>query len=169
MSDLRENYPELIRENLNQVLGICRGILQNETQAEDAAQDIFVKAYQQLKGFHGRSEFSTWLYRIAVNHCLDLRRKSSRKPTESLENLTQQPGTPGPEEALEKKDLAERLLAGLSEAERAALVLRESQGLSYEEIALVLKISTDAVKSRLKRARENIEQKARHFSRLDNV
>lgn len=151
------------------MLGICLGLLRNPTEAEDAAQDIFVKAYQQLPSFKGEAQFSTWIYRIAVNHCLDLQRKRARQATEPIDQVPDPVGDPSPQQSLEQKDLAKRLLAGLSEAERAALVLRESQGLSYEEIAVVLKISVDAVKSRLKRARESIGEKARHFSRLENV
>ena len=171
----REQYAELVRRHQAHVLSLCRGLLLNPTLAEDAAQDIFVKVFKILEQFKNRSLFSTWLFRIATNHCLDVKRNLRRLPTESLENLSPlnkisvQNTSPGIEKRFEMRDFAAYLLKDLSEAEHATLVLKEGEGLSYEEISGVLDISIDAVKSRLKRAREKIEEKARHFLRVQNV
>ncbi len=164
----------MVRRHQAHVLGICRGLLIDPTLAEDAAQDIFVKVFQLLHKFENRSLFSTWLFRIATNHCLDVKRKIKNQKTESLEGMPDrekisEPNAFQTEKKLEMRDFAAYLLKNLSEAEHATLVLRESEGLSYEEIAEVLNISMDAVKSRLKHARDKIEEKARHFSKLENV
>ncbi len=160
------------------MLGLCTSLLSDATQAEDAAQEIFIKAYQALSSFQGNSKFSTWLYRIASNHCKDLLRKRSRQKTESLDALIEKSGdevqnlwepSVDPRNASGASDLVEKLLSSLSPDERLILTLREVQGLSYQEIAETLKCSLDAVKSRLRRARETIEEKTRHFSMSRDV
>lgn len=133
--------------------------------AEDAAQEAFIKAYHSLDRFKGDSSFSTWLYRIAANHCKDLLRKRARQKTEPLEAVVQEMGE-RLEEGRENADLIERMLAAIPEDYRAVLILRETEGMSYQEIAQTLNISVDAVKARLKRARAEI---ARHFSASKNV
>ncbi len=91
----------------------------NPTAAEDAAQDIFVKAFQLLSKFEGRSSFSTWLYRVATNHCLDLKRAVVRQRSDSLDALLEQNSEkisnhsplPDMEKLVEMKDLADCLIA----------------------------------------------------------
>src|SRR5205807_500881 len=119
------------------------------------------------------ASFSTWLYRIATNHCRDVLRKRARQRTESLDALIestgevpqdalQSPSDPGIQAAM--AELIERALARLSPDERLILILREAQGLRYDEIAGVLQCSLDAVKARLRRARAALEERWRHFS-----
>jgi RNA polymerase sigma-70 factor (ECF subfamily) len=172
------DYAPLVRAHQAKILGLCASLLSDATQAEDAAQEIFLKAYRSLSTFKGGSKFSTWLYRIASNHCMDLLRKRSREKSESLDALLErtdegkrksfEPFT-DPREASNASDLVERLLGTLSGAERLILTLREAQGLNYEEIAQTLNCSLDAVKSRLRRARQALEEKKRHFSAQDFV
>ena len=160
------------------MLRLCVSLLGNETEAEDAAQEIFFKAYRSLASFRKESAFSTWLYRIATNHCRDLLRKRSRHKTESIEKMLEEAGdaaerilTPSPNSrsATENADLIEQILSRISPDERLILTLREVQGLSYQEMAEVLRCSLDAVKARLRRARETLEEQARHFSEGWNV
>ena len=152
-------------------MGLCLSLISNSTQAEDAAQEIFIKAYQSLSRFRGDSSFSTWLYRIAANHCRDLLRKKTREHSESWNDLMERYG-----ESLEKMlvgsnppfsrddaDLAHRILSLLSPEYRLILSLREGQGLSYQEIAQTLECTLDAVKARLRRARCELQEKLRHF------
>ena len=73
-------------------MGYCLSMLSNHTDAEEAAQDIFVKVYHSLPKFKGDSSFSTWLYRITTNHCLDVLRKRTRRKTTSLDALVEQDG-----------------------------------------------------------------------------
>ncbi len=151
--------------------------LANSTQAEDAAQEVFIKAYQALGQFRGTASFSTWLYRIAVNHCTDLLRKAARRKTESWEALLEKEGekiealfSASPNvESSERTELITKLLSNLSETSRTILVLREIQGLNYQELAETLGCTVDAVKGRLKRARQEIETKLRHFLKVKDV
>ncbi len=165
-------YAELIRRNHAKIFGLCVSMLHNTTMAEDAAQEVFLKAYQSLDRFKGQSAFSTWLYRVASNHCLDLLRKSARRPAESLEAILETEGdrvsrllrAPDEERRAEDADLVRRVLASLPPDYRLILTLREAQGLSYEEIMAVMDCSLDSVKARLRRAREAALEGLRHFS-----
>ena len=165
-------YSELVRRYEGRIRRLCVSLLKNETEAEDAAQEVFIKAYQSLRSFRQTSSFYTWLYRIASNHCLSFLRSKKRRPAESLDALLETEGgkmealfskSPNPRAAFEATDLIERLLSDLRPHYRLILTLREIEGLSYEEISQVMEISLDAVKAQLRRAREEIGQKMRHF------
>ena len=154
------------------VLRLCASLLSDAALAEDAAQDIFLKAYQALGSFRGEASFSTWLYRIAANHCKDLLRKRAREKTESWDALVEEQGEPlqallaGPEDdepAIAKTELVDRVLSHLPPDYRLILTLREVQGLSYQELADTLNCSVDAVKARLRRARQALQEHLRHF------
>lgn len=171
-------YTQIVRANQSKVLGVCLSLLGNAAEAEDAAQEIFIKAYQSLSSFHGNSSLSTWLYRISANHCKDLLRKRSRQKTESLDALLEESEDGvqklfepsfNPTAAIEAAELVAKFLDSLSSDERLILTLREAQGLSYQEIAQTLQCSLDAVKARLRRARQSVEEKLRHFSPTKNV
>ena len=128
-------------------------MLGSKVDAEDAAQEALVKAWRTLSAFRGESAFSTWLYRIVTNHCLNVR--DARRPMEALPEVLIDRDS-DPPEALESSERLHALAQGLLELsaeQRAALVLRELEGLSYEEIAQVLGVSVPAVKGRIHRAR----------------
>jgi RNA polymerase sigma-70 factor, ECF subfamily len=153
-------------------------MISDTVEAEDAAQEIFFKAYQALHRFRGDASFSTWLYRIAVNYCRDLLRKKSRRKTESWDALLEKEGDrlqkilsdpPGTLPAGENADLVRRVLSRLSPEHRMVLVLREIEGLSYQEMSETLDCSLDAVKGRLRRAREEFEKRLRHFWSVPSV
>ena len=174
----KDAFAALVRKYETRVRGYCAYTLRDAALAQDAAQEIFLKAYQGLKSFHGRSAFSTWLYRIMVNHCRDVLRKTARRKSESWEALLEREGEKAEERLpstgdasvrLEHAELLRDALARLPESQRAILLLRESQGLSYEELSQVLNCSVIAVKSRLKRARQAILDNSRHFPSLDGV
>ena len=173
-----ERYGELMRLYHQKVLGYCLSMLNNRAEAEEAAQDIFTKAYHNLGKFQQNSSFSTWLYRITTNHCLDILRKRNRRRTVSLEALVEADGdmieglfathsTSLP--ALESKDLTDKILSTLPEDYRTILTLREAQGLDYQEIADTLECSIDAVKGRLSRARKLLHDKLQHFTKEESV
>lgn len=166
----RNAYALLVNKYETRVRGCCRSLLRNAADAEDAAQEVFIRAYEGLTRFRGDAAFSTWLYRIAVNRCRDLLRKSSREKAESWERLLEEHGERAeamlatePEAPPVDAALLERILGRLPEPYRAVLVLREMHQLSYEEIAAALGCSLDAVKGRLKRARQELERIARPF------
>ena len=175
-------FEVLVRRYQGWVFTLALRMVGHPAEAEDMAQEIFLKAYQGLKGFKGASRFSTWLYSIASHHCLNhlqaLRRRpsASRRPAEHPDASVNSPqaaverlpdGAPRADALLEQEDLARIVqaeLARLSEDHRIILVLRDIQGLSYDEIAETLGLELGTVRSRLHRAR--MEMKARLDPRL---
>jgi RNA polymerase sigma-70 factor (ECF subfamily) len=144
----------LFLRHQNYVYRICYGMLGHPQDAEDAAQDAFVRAFSRLETFQGTSTFRTWLHRVTVTTCLDfIRRRKTSVPLDEIEER-EDPRHRSPELRLE---LAEALDT-LSEEERIALVLRETEGLSYHEIADILECSVEAVRSRLYRARQHFRR-----------
>jgi len=158
-----EAYGELVREHHVQIIGLCRSILGNAQAAEDAAQEAFLKAFRNLKSFRGDAQFSTWMYRIAYRHCLDILKSQKRRYTEPLEHAEHVPETSSLVKEAELKDTAEKVMARLSPEYRLVLTLREVQGLSYEDIANTTDSTLDSVKARLKRARASMLEIMRHL------
>jgi RNA polymerase sigma-70 factor, ECF subfamily len=167
-----EAYRDFIREYQKKVLGYCLSMFSNRTDAEEAARDIFAKVYRSLDRFKGNSTFSTWLYRITVNHCIDILRKKNRRKAISLDALIEEDGSrieglfasdrvEG--SAQETRDLADKILSTLPLEYRTVLSLREVNELEYQEIAAILDCSLDAVKSRLAWARKHLQDKLQHF------
>ena len=160
-----EAYADLVRRYQVRIRSYCLWVLRNATEAEDAAQEVFIKAYRSLGGFRGEASFSTWLHRIAVNHCRDLIRRAARERTESWDALREREGEAAEgrvrsvEPAAMRRDQLRQALAQLPEQSREILILREVQGLSYQELAEFLRCSPDAVKARLRRARSQLEEK----------
>lgn len=140
----------------------------NPEDAADMSQEVFIKAYNSLNSFRGESKFSVWLYRIVSNVCLDFLRRKSRRPAVSLsieddggeETQLELPDeSQSPELLLERsltRDAVRRGLGVLPPEQRQILLLREIQGLSYEEIAHVLELEAGTVKSRIFRARKRL-------------
>ena len=161
-------FEALVRAYEKNVYNLALRMMGNAQDAEDMAQEAFLKAYNSLPGFRGDSKFSVWLYRIVSNVCLDQLRKKSKRPTVSLsmededgeETQLDLPDTAqSPEELLEKKltrEAVRRGLAQLPEDARQILLLREIQGLSYEEIGEALGLEPGTVKSRIFRARKRL-------------
>jgi RNA polymerase sigma-70 factor (ECF subfamily) len=173
-----EAFAILVRKYQTRVRGYCINTLRDTGLGEDAAQDVFLKAYQALRRFRGDAAFSTWLYRIMVNHCRDLHRRGALRRAESWDAMLEE----HPERAealhaasddtpqrLEQGEQLRLLLARLPEGHREILLLREAQGLSYEELAAALGCSLDAVKGRLKRARQALLQAGRHLRAGEDV
>lgn len=140
----------------------------NREDAQDMAQEAFFKAYNSLPSFRGDSKFSSWLYRIVSNVCLDYRRRQARRPSSSLtveddegENvqLDVADESQSPEALLERKLTREAVRRGLRELpdeQRQILLLREIQGMSYDEIADAMDLEVGTVKSRIFRARKKL-------------
>jgi RNA polymerase sigma-70 factor (ECF subfamily) len=171
-------FARLVRRHHAAIHGLCVSMLGSPADADDAAQDAFLKAYRSLSKFRGDSTFGSWLYRVAANVCLDRLRKRKRERSDSWEALLEERGddverliAPGADEgaALEDRDLVRRVLDLLPPEHRLILTLRETQGLDYRELMAALDCSLDAVKSRLKRARRGFEELARHFLKEKTV
>ncbi len=150
-------------------------MLLDGAEAEDAAQEAFLKAFSFLGQYKKDISFPAWLHRIASNHCLDVLRKRKRQKTDSLDGLMDQKGdslnipevqdSGGMDRAkAEKLQVALQALSCLTTEQRQILLLREVDRLPYHQIGFVLGCSLDAVKARLRRARQRLQEKARHFS-----
>ena len=159
-------FETLVTAHERLVYTLAYQLLRSEPDAQDAAQETFVKAWLSLPGFRGESRFSVWLCRIANNVCTDMQRKRML-PAISFNDAAGRDGESelaageqySPEAAVEKKELWQELRRGieaLPDDYRQALTLRELGGLSYDEIAGTLGVDIGAVKSRLYRARRKL-------------
>ncbi len=153
-------FNDLVHRYQDKIYNLCCYMLGDTVAAQDAAQDVFIKAYKNLDHFRPDASVYTWLYRIAVNTCLDYNKKSRPEPLElgsAFEDLPSSASSP--EELYESKEIARTLQAALQqipEKHRAAIILKEIEGLSYEEIAETLQVVIGTVKSRISRARDEL-------------
>lgn len=169
----RRAFEALVRLYQRRAFGIAIGVLRNPEDAMDAAQEAFVKVYRNIAGFKGDSSFYTWLYRIVVNVCIDHIRKSRRARSVEYDETFKRGDEAHvdpvvgntrpmhPAFAAENKELHAKLhaaLDALSENHRAIIVLREIEGLSYEEIADTMDCHIGTVMSRLHHARKNLQR-----------
>ncbi len=163
-----EAFGELVRRYQDRLYNALFRFLGNSEDARDVAQEAFLSAFRNLKKFRGRSQFFTWLYRIAWNHALDLKRRAKNSWALPEAEGSAHPNEPqdrsvsaSPDWHLQRREEDERLqqaLAKLSDEYRLVLILREMDELSYEEIAEVLDIPIGTVRSRLHRARLELRQ-----------
>lgn len=161
-------FETLVLEYEKNVYNIALRMTGNSEDAADMTQEAFIKAYNSLQSFRGDSKFSVWLYRIVSNVCLDFLRSKNRRPTVSLSvedddgedaQLDVADESQSPELLLDRKltrDSVRRGLDSLPPDYRQILLLREIQGLSYDEIAQALGLEVGTVKSRIFRARKRL-------------
>ena len=156
-------FEELVRQYEKRVYAVALRSSGSPEDAADITQEVFLRAWRSIESFRGDSGFSTWLFRITMNLCVDhARHKNAQPQTQPLvvgEEDAERPipdTAPTPEEHLENSELGRELAAALdevSEEHRRIVLLRDVSGLSYTEITEVLEISEGTVKSRLSRAR----------------
>lgn len=169
-------FRTLVESYQRRVYQLALGMLKDPDEAMDIAQETFVRVHRYLPSFKGDSSFFTWTYRIAMNLCLDAQRRKGRGERvdladgdeAELEAAMDPPSAAlaGPQRAalnVELKGKLEEALASLSENHRAILLLRELEGLSYEELAKVLGIRKGTVMSRLFHARLKMQNKLREY------
>jgi RNA polymerase sigma-70 factor (ECF subfamily) len=166
----RNLYRKIVERYQTMVFRICIGFLHNKDEADDLTQDVFIQAYASLSGFKGNSSFSTWLYRIALNACLNRTRKmkfnfiriGENNMSESKEINIPAPTHEEPDQVLMKKEQQEifqKALDGLKENQRTAIILSKYDDLSQREIAEIMNISEGNVESLLFRAKGNLREK----------
>ena len=154
-------FETILRLYEKKVYTLCRRMCPSDEDAQEAAQDAFLALWRSAKSFRGDASLSTWLYRLATNACIDLLRRNQRGGERvSLDDeettLELVDAAPLPEQALERKETQRLLcegLAALPEEYRAILLLRETEGLSYAEIADAMHMELGTVKSRISRGR----------------
>ncbi len=166
-----EAFSQLVTLYENKILNYCFRMLNNRGDAEDATQEVFIKVYRYLNSYLEQSAFSTWLYKIASNVCLDYLRKVKRnRDTVSIN----QQNAEGEEFSLmiedkglspydnaqlgEARKALSAAISSLGEEQRQVIILREIEGLSYEEIAEITRLAPGTVKSRINRARQALKK-----------
>jgi len=173
-------FREVVETYQDKVFNLTYRMLGDRGEAEDLAQEVFITVFKSIDSFRGDAKFSTWLYRIAANHCKNrikyLARRHDRDRTEYDEGVRRQ-GAPGgvtgpsdpprPDVALEgveRERLLQEAIARLDEEHRLLIVLRDIEELSYEEICSITGLPEGTVKSRLHRARLSLRKKlAKHM------
>jgi len=176
----RAAFAELVDKYKQPVMNFVYRSLRDEIEAEDLAQNVFLQVYKSRNRYKQTARFSTWLFTIARNLCLNELRRRARHPAESIEEShadheTGEPGTQrqyedksqlAPPEALLQGELAQKIeeaLAELPENQRNAILLCRQEELSYEEIADVLDCSLSATKSLIHRGRETLKEKLKRY------
>jgi RNA polymerase sigma-70 factor (ECF subfamily) len=169
--DDADAFAQLVELYQRRLVAVMNHLVGNADEAEDLAQEVFLRVYQARKKYRPRSKFSTWLFTIANNLALNALRSRKRKPVVSLpaqdsgplgarpvEQMAPDPGS-GPMQRLQREELAgliRQALDGLNERQRMAVVLNKFEDMNYAEIAEVMELTTKAVKSLLSRARMNL-------------
>lgn len=169
-------FQTLVEQHQDLVVNTCYGFLRNRDDADDLAQEVFVEVYRALQTFREEAKLSTWLYRIAVNKCLNqIKKKKRRRWIRSL-----QTAFGGEEEAEEIADesmmnpladleqqerakILQQAIAALAENQRIAFTLSKFDDLSYQEIAEVMGTTVSAVESLLNRAKKNLQKKLHDY------
>lgn len=163
-------FEELMRLYQHKVYNLVYRFLGSQEEAEDVAQEVFVTVFKSIDTFRGEAKFSTWLYRIAANHCKNRLKYLGRRHHKSTDELTEaterelvdsqplaiRPHVDGPDAVLEGLELERTVQAGiaqLDEEHRTLVILRDVEDLSYEEISNITGLELGTVKSRLHRAR----------------
>jgi RNA polymerase sigma factor (sigma-70 family) len=164
-------YDQLVQQFQERIYGLCYHMTSHHEDAHDLAQDTFVKAWQALKSFKGDSSFYTWIYRIAVNTCLNhLKLRRNRTPHLSLNDLDVQPendpdlvalvSDKTPRREANLAELQRRLneaILKLSEDHRSVVTLHDIQGLPHDQIAKILGVNPGTVRSRLFYAHQQLQ------------
>lgn len=161
----QEAFEQLVLDNQNRVYSLTVRLVGDREEGADLAQEAFFKAWQGLSSFQGESSFSTWVYRLATNVCIDcLRRRKRRREVEDAVSLDDEEAgwaepvdwSQDPQRQLERAELSRAVSRGLEalpEHHKNVLVMRELSGLSYQEIGRALELDMGTVKSRIARAR----------------
>lgn len=157
-----DSFAVLVHRHGRSLLALARCMLDNPQDAEEAVQDAFVSAWRRLPEYRHGAEFRTWMYRITVNRCLNMRRR--RPPPLPLDSVAEpaagsawsQPARTAEQNAATAA--LSRALADLDAGQRICWILREVQGLSYKEIAQVTRTSEQTVRGRLFRARRSLQE-----------
>ena len=157
-------FEQLMAAHENKMYAVALRMCGNREDAQDCLQEAMIRVFRAISGFKGQSSFSTWVYRITMNSCLDeLRRRKTRTAT-SLDAMLENGFAPSdegdtPEQSSlrsEQRRVLERAIAELPEDMRSAIVLRDIQGCSYDEIAQTLNANVGTIKSRISRGREKL-------------
>ncbi|MGI6316943.1 MAG: RNA polymerase sigma factor [Christensenellales bacterium] len=161
-ADPKPAFEEQIALYEQRIYNVCLRMMRHPQDAMDMTQETFLKAWRAWSGFRGQSAVGTWLHRVAVNTCLDELRRRKKIRRVSLQELQESGWEPSDEEALNvaarlaDKELVREALQRLRADHRTVIVLRDMEGYSYDEIALLLRCPVGTVRSRLSRGRSEL-------------
>ncbi len=169
----QEAFREIVERNKMSVLNLCLRFTGNKNDADDLAQEVFIRVYQAASTYEIKAAFTTWLYRVTVNLCLNYQRRKKILPFFSLNHSRDSNSHPEdripelstqeqPDTELEKKELqflVQKAIQSLPENQKTVVILHRYHNLSYQEIADILNTTVSAVESRLHRAKENLKKK----------
>jgi RNA polymerase sigma-70 factor (ECF subfamily) len=154
-------FRELVEHHQDQVYGLCYKMINESHLAEDAAQEVFIKVYRNIRKYDGRAKLSTWIYRMAYNHCIDLLRKRKRNRTTDLEKANEIHAFQSQEMEV-KRDHQQYWLhwavGQLKEKDRALIHLFYIEESSIKEVSTILNLSENNVKVKLHRIREKLAE-----------
>jgi RNA polymerase sigma-70 factor (ECF subfamily) len=156
-------FETLIRRHQKTIFNLAYRMLGDYDEAAEISQETFLSAYRAIDNFRGDANFSTWLYRIALNHATTRRKSLNTRQQRSVPIENTEPASdphPGPAESMEKKEIRQRVQQALNKLDpedAAVILLRDLQDVPYEEVARVLEIPIGTVKSRLHRARQALK------------
>lgn len=142
-----EPFDELVRRHQVKIHDLCYKMLRNYDDASDMAQETFIKAYKKINKFQGKSKFTTWLYRIAVNNCLNFIKK--QRPTEEIFDEIMSNGEDDPARIYKRKKIKEKILEAvgkLPEVQKAVFTLRTLEDMPYQEVSDILKKPISTIK-----------------------
>jgi len=157
-----EAFRDIYRRTSGFVYNVARRVTRNAEDADEVTQDVFLKVYRKLSGFNSLSRLRTWIYRITVNTAIDYKRRAKKHEEKradydsAVNSLSTGETARDAAETREEMRSVAALLEKLNPDQRACLVLKEVEGLKYREIADILKISVNTVRTRLKRARQKL-------------
>jgi len=173
------DFETIVKQHQDRVLNICFKFSRNREDAEDTAQEVFIKVFRSLDKFKGDSKLSTWIFRIAVSKSLDAIRKKKRKKRFSSvkqilgidENFTEPEGSADlqPDRILENKEdreILNKAISKLPDNQRIALILSQLDGFSYKETAAVMETTVASIESLIFRARKGIKK---HLSSIYKI
>ena len=157
-------FEQLMSSQENRMYAVALRMCSNREDAQDCVQEAMIRVYKSMSTFKGQSSFSTWVYRITMNSCLDELRRHKSRSAVSLDVMVENGYAPTDEDDTperhsirnEQRRVIEKAIVSLPEDMRAAIVLRDLQGCSYEQIAEILGANVGTIKSRISRGREKL-------------
>ena len=169
----QQAFRELVERHKLSILNLCLRFTNNKEDAEDLAQDVFIRIFQAASKYEIKAAFTTWLYRITINHCLNYRRRkkilhffsldhsnnSQNQANYRIPEFTAQERPDSDFETKEVQKYVQQAIQSLPENQKIVMILSRYHDLSYKEIATVLDTTVSAVESRLHRAKENLRKK----------
>lgn len=159
----KQAYAHIINKYKNSLYGTILRMTRNPHDAQDLVQEAFIKVYQQLEKYNGTGSFSSWLYRVAINHCMDEFRKKRYRQSEIEDEMAINHNDP---EVVflkkEKNRQLERLIATLPEDERLIILLRYMNERSYDEISEMVELPLSTVRNKLHRAKKKMRKRVKH-------